>query len=122
MIKNYYKGTNGVFIVYGITNIESFDSIDYLFKKLKEQTDVEIILIGNKFDLSKERKIEQDIGKAKAESLNTSFFEVSVQDNINIKNVFHTLFINIYEKHINDEDNDSFDLALNFAGEKEEEI
>ena len=36
IIKNYYKNARGVFIVYDITNQESFNSIEYWFNSINE--------------------------------------------------------------------------------------
>ena len=79
IIMNYFKKAKGALIVYDITNDKSFNQIDFWFKELKNQTDAEIILVGNKLDLSEERKIDYSTGKAKAKSCNASFFELSAK-------------------------------------------
>ena len=61
IIKNYYKNARGVFIVYDITNQESFNSIEYWFNSINE-IDAETSLIANKCDLLSERKIKFDEG------------------------------------------------------------
>ena len=105
VIINYFKKAKGALIVYDITNEESFEQLDYLYNELKNQTDAEIILVGNKLDLSNERKIDYNIGENKAKSYNASFFEVSAKNKENIDEVFKTLFKKIFENHKN-EDND----------------
>ena len=78
-IKNaYYKGTHCFFIVYDITNISSFENVDKWFEDAKKVKDDAIfILIGNKIDDEKNRKISLEKGKEKAQKLNCSFFEAS---------------------------------------------
>ena len=109
IIMNYFKKAKGALIVYDITNDESFNQIDFWFKELKNQTDAEIILVGNKLDLSEERKIDYSTGKAKAKSCNASFFEVSAKNKENINEVFNTLFNKIYENHKNEDDEPFFE-------------
>ena len=57
--KNYYKGSDGILLIYDITNRSSFDSIQMWIDTIKstfKDTKYSIILIGNKLDL-----IEEDI-------------------------------------------------------------
>ena len=51
VIINYFKKAKGALIVYDITNEESFEQLDYWYNELKNQTDAEIILVGNNGDL-----------------------------------------------------------------------
>ena len=43
----YLKNTNGAFIVYDITNEESFNSVDTWIYILKNNSDPIIIILGN---------------------------------------------------------------------------
>ena len=52
---------------------------------------VKIVLIGNKSDLSEERVISFEEGKALAESFNVSFFECSAKTGMNIDVVFEKM-------------------------------
>ena len=108
VIINYFKKADGALIVYDITNEESFEQLDYWYNELKNQTDAEIILVGNKLDLSNERKIDCNIGANKAKSYNASFFEVSAGSEENIDEVFKTLFKKIFENHKNEDNDDLF--------------
>ena len=56
----YFKGSQGCFIVYDITNENSFDNVDKWFENAKKlaNKDASIILIGNKCDLE-DRKWEK---------------------------------------------------------------
>ena len=48
----YYKGSKGALIVYDITNNETFEKIEKWMGEIKEKTsdDIQIIIVGNKFD------------------------------------------------------------------------
>jgi len=50
---NYYRGAQGVMLVYDISNMKSFENIHYWMKNVKENAPESIVklLIGNKHDL-----------------------------------------------------------------------
>ena len=50
---SYYKGSHGCFIVYDITNEESFENVDKWYSETVKtaRENVSIILVGNKCDL-----------------------------------------------------------------------
>ena len=54
----YYKGAKGAFVVYDITNKNSFDNADNWLNNLRASADKKcsIILIGNKSDLENKNK------------------------------------------------------------------
>ena len=64
----YYKGAKGALIVYDITRLSSFENIDKWIIELKAkcESDVTIILIGNKCDLESERNVSKDDASNKA--------------------------------------------------------
>ena len=109
----YYKGAKGCFIVYDITNSQSFDDIIKWYEEIKRSGDkgVSIILVGNKCDLENERKITIEMGKNKAKEMNCPFYETSALSNIMIEQVFKSMCEDIYnkiksEKKDDDEDDD----------------
>jgi small GTP-binding protein len=74
MTYSYYKGARGAMIVFDITDIESFKNVDRWYKEIKEyaEKDTNIILIGNKSDLTYFRKIKFSIASEKADELGKS--------------------------------------------------
>lgn len=70
----YYKGAKGALLVFDLTNKESFDNIDKWLRDIKNQGDPEIVisLIGNKLDLTEDRKVSYEDALAKSESLSKS--------------------------------------------------
>jgi len=64
----YYKGTLGALIVYDVTKPESFENINRWVPELKQfaNQDVTIMLVGNKTDLTEERKVQTIDGSKKA--------------------------------------------------------
>lgn len=79
----YYKNTHGVFIVYDITNKQSFDRAVVWFQELKHyvEPNVKIMLIGNKIDLEAQRQVDSKVAQTFANSQNLLFKEVSAKSN-----------------------------------------
>lgn len=87
--KNYMVKADGIFLVYDITNRDSFDKIDMWSEQIKEATkEVEIVLLGNKVDLANEREVSYEEGEEKAKELKCVFFETSAMDGTNVKEAF----------------------------------
>ena len=79
--RNYYKGARGIILIYDITNIKSYDNIKKWINEIKEEIPdkVTIILIGNKIDNERERKITKEQGEQLAKDYNVPFFETSAK-------------------------------------------
>ncbi len=88
----YYRGVNGILLIYDVTNRESFDNIKLWINSigLYAPSDVFIVLIGNKSDSTK-RNVKIEEGIALANELKIPFLETSAKDNINIDNAFQLL-------------------------------
>ena len=95
MLRQYYSGLDGIFLVYDILNKESFINMQEWYREIKEnKKDIEnlvLVLIGNKCDKEKERKVEYSEGEDFAEKNNMHFVEVSCETNKNINECFEYL-------------------------------
>jgi len=111
---SYFKGSNGCFIVYDITNEASFNNIENWYEQIQKETskDIPILLVGNKCDLENERKVPIEKGKEKAQNLNCAFFETSALKKINIDKIFEELVNNIYEKTGGNKNDDDINVEL----------
>ena len=89
----YYKGAKGVFLVYDITQLSSFHSIDKWIHEVKVAAgnDVLVFLIGNKLDLSEKREVSYEIAKSKAEELGITYCETSAKTSENINKIFEDI-------------------------------
>ena len=74
--RNYYKGASGIILIFDVTNIKSFENIKKWINEIKEEIseNVSIVLIGNKIDNVKERKITKEQGEKIANEIGTKFF------------------------------------------------
>ena len=129
LIKNYYKGTNGVLLVFDITNRDSFNKIDFWLKDLKENADnidnLFIYLIGNKIDLEDKRQVSFEEAKEYASKKNMPYIEVSAKTGQNIKKLFDEMIkgsiLNIINKgNLNNFQNPT--IRLSFLDKEEKPI
>jgi small GTP-binding protein len=84
LTRNFYRNSNGVIIVYDVTNKSSFEKIQEWVQSVYDNTDrsIKMILVGNKIDLNREVSTEE--GKKLAEFYKIPFFETSAKENISI--------------------------------------
>ena len=100
---SYYKGGNGILVIYDITNRESFSNLNSWLIEIEKNgnKDVFKLLIGNKNDLESERKITYDEGKDFASINGMEFFETSAKTAYKVQEAFETLTRNIIRKDKN---------------------
>ena len=95
IIKNYYRGTNGVLLVYDITDRNSFEKLEFWLNDLRENADnidnLFIYLIGNKNDLEDKRKVSFKEANEYAKQKNIPYIEVSAKTGDNIKKLFEDM-------------------------------
>ena len=91
MTKIYYKNSSCAFIVYDITEKESFNHIGSWIDECKKVAPESIlfVLIGNKNDLIESREVSYDEGLKISQKYNMLFFETSAKSGENIENIFN---------------------------------
>jgi Ras-related protein Rab-1A len=91
--KNYYRGSDGIMLIYDITSPSSFVNIKNWIVQIKDCLGEEacITLVGNKVDLESNRKVSIEDGMKLAKEYKFSFFEASAKKNININEAFENL-------------------------------
>ena len=90
--KTYYKGSQGVILVFDITNKASFDRIPELLEDYKncEPVSQAFVLVGNKSD-RKDRQVSFEEGNNLANSLKIPYIECSALTGENIDKIFDLL-------------------------------
>ena len=92
IVKHYYKGANGILLIYDITKRDTFEKLDFWIEDLKENSDnidnLYIYLIGNKNDMETEREVTEEEANKFAKQKNLPFIEVSAKTGNNIKKLF----------------------------------
>ena len=90
--KSFFRNTNGIIFVYDITDRKSFQNVKEWIKD-SEMNDngFEKILVGNKIDLAKKRKIEYDELKEFGKKKNIEVIETSAKERIRIDETFQKI-------------------------------
>jgi len=90
---NYYRGAHGIALVYDTTNEISFYNIKKWIQDVRTyaESNVNLVLIGNKCDLENEKAIPKEKGQEIADEYDVKFFETSAKENINVQEAFSCL-------------------------------
>ena len=91
--KNYYKGAHGIILLYDVTSRKTFENVKNWVNQIKEEVSdkVTIILVGNKIDDEKNRKVTTEEGEEMAKECGLNFFETSAKSGVNIDTTFNEL-------------------------------
>jgi Ras-related protein Rab-1A len=91
--ENYLKGTDGVILVFDLTNKETFDLVTYWHECMKKNNKSNIgkILFGNKNDLEDKREVTYEEGKELANSIGCDYYEGSAMSGENIDFVMNEI-------------------------------
>lgn len=87
----YYRGANGIIMVYDITNRKSFESITNWLRDIERfanNREVAVLLIGNKCDASDSRCVPTEEAQRLADDLGIIFLECSAKSGTNIDSAF----------------------------------
>ena len=96
----YYKGADGIVLVYDVTDDGSFEKIRDWMAQIQanaEKDDLGLVLLGNKCDVEP-RVVTEEQGNKMAEELHISYFETSALTGQGIKEAFEQLARDIMKK------------------------
>ncbi|XP_033321238.1 RAS oncogene family member Rab6 isoform X2 [Megalopta genalis] len=90
LIPSYIRDSTVAVVVYDITNANSFHQTSKWIDDVRAErgSDVIIMLVGNKTDLSEKRQVPTEEGERKAKELNVMFTETSAKAGYNVKQLF----------------------------------
>lgn len=103
LIPSYIRDSTVAVVVYDITNANSFHQTSRWIDDVRTErgSDVIIMLVGNKTDLSDKRQVATEEGERKAKELNVMFTETSAKAGYNVKQVRANSYqINVFYKQI----------------------
>lgn len=90
LIPSYIRDSSVAVVVYDVSNLNSFEQttkwIDDV--RMERGSDVIIMLVGNKTDLSDKRQVSTEDGERKAKELDVMFIETSAKSSYNVKQLF----------------------------------
>ncbi|CAG8477631.1 2756_t:CDS:2 [Cetraspora pellucida] len=100
LTSSYYRGVQGVILVYDVSKRESFDQLDSWFGELNtycSSKDVVKMIVGNKVDKEHSRVITRKEAEAYARKMQTLFIECSAKTRVGVKEAFDELVTKIIE-------------------------
>jgi len=94
----YYRGAVGALLVYDISKKPTFENVQRWLKELRDHADsnIVIMLVGNKGDLKHLRAVVTDDAEAFARDNNLAFIETSAMDASNVEVAFKNILTDIY--------------------------
>ncbi|KAF6167017.1 hypothetical protein GIB67_041272, partial [Kingdonia uniflora] len=94
----YYRGALGALLVYDVTKPTTFENVSRWLKELRDHADsnIVIMLIGNKTDLKHLRGVATEDAQGFAEKEGLSFIETSALEAVNVEKAFQTILGEIY--------------------------
>ena len=101
--RGYYRGSAGALLVFDLTNRDSFENIGRWLQDIKDvaRSDVVTILLGNKSDLSAERKVSKEEAESFAAKHQMQYFETSAKTGEQIQQAIDAC-VAIIEKNVDD--------------------
>lgn len=97
---SYYRGAHGIIVVYDITNCDSFVNVKQWLHEIDRygSENVDVLLVGNKSDMSHKREVTFEQGQEFADSIRCKFVEASAKNASNVDKVFLTICDEIKKK------------------------
>lgn len=98
--RSYYRGAAGALLVYDITRRDTFNHLANWLKDCREyaNSNMAIMLIGNKSDLEARREVKKEEGEAFAREHGLIFMETSAKTAANVEEAFIGTAKEIYTK------------------------
>ncbi len=97
LTSSYYRGADGIIIVYDITDRQSFDNVIMWYDEMNKSINkrVSTMLIGNKCDLTEKRAVSEQQGRSLANKYGIPFAQTSAKTSENVNQIFANLAKNM---------------------------
>ncbi|XP_024140975.1 ras-related protein Rab-37 isoform X2 [Oryzias melastigma] len=117
----YYRDAHALLLLYDITSKSSFDNIRAWLTEIHEyaQSDVVIMLLGNKADMSSERAIRRDEGERLAREYSVPFMETSAKTGVNVELAFTAVAKELKQRAIQQPNEAKFQIHQYIEARKE---
>ncbi|KAG6856620.1 hypothetical protein H0H87_002370 [Tephrocybe sp. NHM501043] len=96
---SYYRGAQGIILVYDVSNRESFDALPRWYSELETYVSSSVvkILVGNKVDKEFSRQVPTEEGEAFAKRMKSLFIEASAKTAVGVNEAFQEVVEQILE-------------------------
>lgn len=100
----YYRGADGIFVVFDLTNRESFAHLDDWLKEIRNSApeDIEIVVFGNKADLEEDIEVTDEEIDAFSKKSGLKVIKCSAKSAENVEKGFLSLTSKLIEKRQNE--------------------
>jgi len=90
---SYYRGAQGIILVYDVANRESFDALPRWFNELETYVSPSVvkIIVGNKVDKEFSRQVTYSEGQQFSQRMNSLFIEASAKTATGVSEAFQTV-------------------------------
>jgi len=97
----YYRGADGIIMVYDVTSEDSFNHINDWFTEVNRYTteSTRKLLVGNKIDKAN-KMVPSEKARALADSMGIPFLETSAIDSTNVEQAFMQITKDLIEKRL----------------------
>ncbi|KAI5120161.1 hypothetical protein M0805_003648 [Coniferiporia weirii] len=94
----YYRGAVGALLVYDISKLPTYNNVQRWLKELRDHADsnIVIMLVGNKSDLNHLRAVPTDTAEAFASEQGLLFIETSALDASKVQDAFQRILSDIH--------------------------
>ena len=99
IVKNAIKNTQGIILIYSVTDPSSFEDCEGWMGRINDQQDLltfPMFFVGNKIDLK--RAVNKEDAEAFAKKYNMKYFEISAQTGEGVKEVIDEFIVEVYKR------------------------
>jgi len=100
-VQNFYRSALCIFVVFSLDSLDSFNRVNQWIDEIKENNSEEyiLVLVGNKSDLTRPRKIEKEVieNYCKRNEIE-NYFEASAKSGENVHEIFKIVVKQLFIK------------------------
>ena len=100
-VQNFYRSALCIFVVFSLDSLDSFNRVNQWIDEIKENNSEEyiLVLVGNKSDLTRPRKIEKEVieNYCKRNEIE-NYFEASAKSGENVHEIFKSVVKQLFIK------------------------
>jgi len=98
----YYRGADGIIMVYDVTSQDSFDHVNDWLKEVNRYASEGTckLLVGNKSDRTTDKAVSTDVAKEFADDIGVPFLETSAKSAANVEEAFLTMASELIKQRV----------------------
>ncbi|KAJ1673658.1 hypothetical protein EV182_004809, partial [Spiromyces aspiralis] len=122
LTSSYYRGAQGIFIVYDVTDRNTFTALEKWLEELNTYcTDPNVVkmLVGNKIDMAAERQVEREEAESFAHKHGALYYECSAKTSEDVETAIDELVTEIINRPLLWKRNGRNTQVVGIGGESE---